>query len=140
VEKRRIVKPFQKRVLNPLVKALARRGLMRGWAILETTGRKSGEPRETPVGVGLDGDTVWIVAEFGRSAAYVKNIEVNPRVRVCLRGRWRAGTAHVPGDDDPHLRPRSLPRLNTAIVRLVGDELLTIRVDLDPAPSAVEPL
>lgn len=130
MEKRRIVKPFQKRVLNPLVKALVRRGLLRGWAILETTGRRSGEPRETPLGVGLDGDTVWILAEFGPHAAYVKNIEANPRVRVCVRGRWRAGTAHVLAGDDP--RPRTLPRLNTAIVRLVGDDVLTIRVDLDP--------
>jgi deazaflavin-dependent oxidoreductase (nitroreductase family) len=129
VEKRHIVKPFQKRVLNPLVKALVRRGLLRGWAILETTGRKSGEPRETPVGAGLEGDTVWILAEFGRRAAYVQNIEANPRVRMCVRGRWRAGTAHVLADDDP--RPRTLPRLNTAVVRLVGDEVLTIRVDLD---------
>jgi deazaflavin-dependent oxidoreductase (nitroreductase family) len=129
MEKRRIVKPFQKHFLNPLVKALVRRGLLRGWAILETTGRKTGERRETPVGAGLDGDTVWILAEFGRRAAYVKNIEANPRVRVCVRGRWRAGTAHVLGTHDP--RPRALPRLNTAVVRLVGDEILTIRVDLD---------
>jgi deazaflavin-dependent oxidoreductase (nitroreductase family) len=132
IEKRRIVKPFQKRVLNPLVKALVRRRLLRGWAILETTGRKTGEPRETPVGIGLHADTVWAVAEFGRRASYVKNIEANPRVRVYVRGRWRAGTAHLLAGDDPDSRPHVLPRLNTAIVRLVGDELLTVRIDLDP--------
>jgi deazaflavin-dependent oxidoreductase (nitroreductase family) len=132
VDKRRIVKPFQKHVLNPVVQALVRRGLLRGWAILETTGRKTGQPRETPVGVGLDGDTVWILAEFGRRASYVRNIEANPRVRVCIRGRWRAGMAQVLAGDAP--RPRSLPRLNTAVVHLVGDDVLTIRVDLDPQP------
>jgi deazaflavin-dependent oxidoreductase (nitroreductase family) len=129
MQKRRIVKPFQKRFLNPLVKALVRRGLLRGWVILETTGRKTGERRETPVGAGLDGDTVWILAEFGRRAAYVKNIEANPRVRVCVRGSWHAGTAHVLDAGDA--RPRALPLLNTAMVRLVGDEIVTIRVDLD---------
>jgi deazaflavin-dependent oxidoreductase (nitroreductase family) len=129
VDKHRIVKPFQKRILNPLVKALVRRGVVGGWAILETMGRKTGERRETPVGAGVDGDTVWILAEFGRRAAYVKNIEANPRVRVCIRGRWRTGTARVlAGDAAPR---HALPRLNTAVVHLVGDDVLTIRVDLD---------
>jgi len=134
MDKHRIVKPFQKRVLNPVVQALVRRGLVRGWAILETTGRKSGEPRRNPVGNGLQGDTFWIVAEYGRRASYVKNIEASPRVRVCVRGRWRTGTAHLLPDDDPRARQRTLPRLNAAMVRAVGDDLLTVRVDLDPAP------
>jgi deazaflavin-dependent oxidoreductase (nitroreductase family) len=132
VDKRTIVKPFQKRVLNPLVKGLVRRGLVGGWAILETTGRRSGEPRQTPVGNGLVGDTFWVVAEFGRRAAYVKNVEANPRVRVCIRGRWRTGTARVLADDDARARQRTLPRLNSAVVRAVGTDLLTVRIDLDP--------
>jgi hypothetical protein len=52
---------------------------------------------------------------------------------VCVRGRWRAGTAHVLPDDDPIARQRTLPRLNAAAVRAVGTDLLTIRIDLDPA-------
>jgi len=131
VDRRRLVKPFQKRVLNPLVKRLVRLGLVRGWAILETTGRNTGRPRQTPVGNGLVGDTFWIVAEYGRSASYVRNIEADPRVRVCIRGRWRSGTAYVLPDDDPRERQRSLPRLNALMVRTVGSELLTIRIDLD---------
>ena len=123
---------FQKRVLNPVVKALVRRGLAGGWAILETTGRKSGERRETPVGNGLHGETFWVIAEFGRRAAYVKNIEASPAVRVCVRGRWRAGTATLLPDDDPRARQRTLPRLNALAVRAAGTDLLTIRVDLDP--------
>jgi hypothetical protein len=76
--KARLVKSFQKRILNPFVKALVRRGAVDGWAIIETRGRKTGAPRETPVGNGLEGDTFWLVAEFGRAAAYVKNIEADP--------------------------------------------------------------
>jgi deazaflavin-dependent oxidoreductase (nitroreductase family) len=129
--KRRIVKPFQKRVLNPVVKALVRRGVVGGWAILETTGRKTGGARETPVGNGLIGDTFWVVAEFGRRAAYVRNIAADPRVRVCVRGRWRAGTATLLPDDDPRERQRTLPRLNALAVRAAGTDLLTIRVDLE---------
>ena len=126
-----MVKGFQRRVLNPLVKALVRRGLVRGWAILETRGRRSGQPRETPVGNGLQGDTFWLVAEFGRRASYVRNIETDPHVRVFARGSWRSGVAHLRPDDDPRERQRSLPRLNALGVRAVGNDLLTIRIDLD---------
>lgn len=86
-------------MLNPLVKALVRRGVVGGWAILETTGRKTKEKRETPVGNGLDGDTFWLIAEFGRRASYVRNIEADPRVRVCVRGRWRTGVATLLPDE-----------------------------------------
>ncbi len=34
-------------------------------------------------------------------------------------------------DDDPLQRLGNLPRLNSAVVRLMGSDLLTIRVDLD---------
>ncbi|MGI8622138.1 MAG: nitroreductase/quinone reductase family protein, partial [Solirubrobacteraceae bacterium] len=44
---------------------------------------------------GLDGDTFWIVAGHGRQAAYVRNLQAEPRVRVKARGEWRTGTAHV---------------------------------------------
>lgn len=132
MDKRRVAKALAKYGLNPLVKGLVRRGLVRGWAILETTGRKSGQPRETPVGNGLQGDTFWIVAEHGRAASYVKNIETNPRVRVNVRGRWRTGTAHILADDDPRERQRRIGnRLNAAAVRAMGTDLLTIRIDLD---------
>jgi deazaflavin-dependent oxidoreductase (nitroreductase family) len=124
----RITKTFQKRLLNPLVKALVRRGRLTGWAILETRGRRTGAPRETPVGNGLQGDTFWLVAEFGRRAAYVKNIESDSRVRVCVRGMWRSGVAHLLPDDDARARLRGV---NGLAIRAVGTDLLTIRIDLD---------
>jgi deazaflavin-dependent oxidoreductase (nitroreductase family) len=124
----RVTKTFQKHVLNPLVKALVRRGLVRGWAIVETRGRKTGARRETPVGNGLEGDTFWVVAEFGRRAAYVRNIEADPRVRICVRGMWRDGTAHLLPGDDARARLRGV---NGLAVRAVGTDLLTIRIDLD---------
>ena len=131
--KQEAVTAFQKRILNPLV----RRAIERGWAppgyaVLETTGRRSGLPRRTPVGDGRRGDAFWIVAEFGRRAGYVRNIEANPRVRVLTGRRWRTGTAHLLPEDDPRERQRDLPRLNALTVRAVGTDLLTIRIDLDP--------
>lgn len=131
--KREAVTAFQKRLLNPLVRrAVARGWAPPGYAILETTGRRSGMPRRTPVGDGRRGDTFWIVAEYGRRAAYVLNIEADPRVRVFTGRRWRTGTGQVLPDDDTRERQRDLPRLNAFVVRTVGTDLLTIRIDLDP--------
>jgi deazaflavin-dependent oxidoreductase (nitroreductase family) len=131
--KRRLSTWFTTRVVNPMVRFGLERGIApKTVALLETTGRRSGEPRRTPVGNGLRGDTFWIVTEHGRRAAYVRNIEANPRVRVKVGRQWRTGTAHVLADDDPHERMRILDRgANDRLVRLVGTEHLTIRVDLD---------
>lgn len=138
MDKFRLVTSFQRRVLNPVVRAWLGRGLpLPGYALLETTGRTSGLPRTTPVGDGLEGSTFWIVAEHGRRAAYVRNLEADPRVRVRVRGRWRTGTAHVLPDDDTRERQRLLShrlaaRINAASVRGMGTDLLTVRIDLDP--------
>ena len=141
--KRRIVMTFQRYVLNPGLRAFLRLGVVPvGYALLETTGRVSGEPRRTPVGSALVGDTFWIVAEHGRGANYVRNIERDPRVRVQTRAGvrlvWREGLAHVLEDDDPYARQRAFSRwhplraLNAAVVRVMGSDLVTIRVDLSP--------
>jgi deazaflavin-dependent oxidoreductase (nitroreductase family) len=114
-----------------------RRGLAPGQAILETTGRRTGLPRRIPVGNGLDaeGSTFWLVTVFGHDSHYVRNIEADPRVRVHAGGRWRTGTAAILRDDDARERQRSLGAVNAAVVRLLGTELLTVRIDLDQAPS-----
>ena len=138
--KRRIASGLAKYGANPLAKGLYRVGIPApGTAILETIGRKSGEPRRTPVTNGMDGDTFWIVAEHGRQASYVRNIEANPRVRVRTGLGWRSGTAQLVPDDDPRERLRKIAslrriaHLNTATVRLMQTDLLTVRIDLDPA-------
>ena len=134
--KYRLVRPVQKYLLNPLPRLLLRTtGFPPTHALLETTGRRSGKPRRTPVGNGLQGDTFWLVTEHGRPAQYVRNIEANPRVRVKVGRRWYGGTAHVLPDDDPRARQRTLSRANAAVVRAVGSELLTVRIDLDDADS-----
>jgi deazaflavin-dependent oxidoreductase (nitroreductase family) len=133
--KRRVVRAVQKYALNPPVRVLFALGLVPPThVLLETTGRKTGRLRHNPVGNGLDGDTLWIVAEHGRDASYVRNLEADPRVRVKIGRRWRTGTATVLPDDDPEARlDRIGRRVNGFMVRAVGTDLLTIRVDLDPA-------
>jgi deazaflavin-dependent oxidoreductase (nitroreductase family) len=140
--KHQIVHALQKYVLNPPIKLLFAVGIVPpGYALLETTGRKTGKARRTPVGDARVGNQFWIVAEHGMKAGYVRNLVRHPRVRVKLRkglgAQWHTGTAHVLPDDDPRARQRwlagQLPSsvANAAVVRLFGTDLLTVRIDLD---------
>jgi len=133
LDKRRISTTLATRVVNPLVRWTQRHGLAPGsYALLETTGRKSGQARQTPVGHVVRDGAVWIVAEHGRRAAYVRNIGADPRVRIKLRDGWRGGTAHVLDEDDPRERLRWMGlRLNAFVVRLMGSDLVSVRIDLD---------
>jgi deazaflavin-dependent oxidoreductase (nitroreductase family) len=134
VNKRRWSTFLSAKVFNRLVKAAVRLGLPTpSVVILETTGRRSGQPRRTPVTRLLEGDTVWIVTEHGRKAAYVRNIEADPNVRVRVGRRWRTGTATIlPDYDWRALQRRFRNSLNSAVVRAMGTEHLTVRVDLAP--------
>ena len=137
----RVIERLQKSVINPLDKlAFALRIPPPGDALLETTGRRSGQPRVTPVCDCLEGSTFWIVAQRG-DADYVKNIAANPRARVkgsLSSSAWRTGTAEIVDDDDPRNAPRILGRANRwrrlclQASASVATSPLTIRIDLDP--------
>jgi deazaflavin-dependent oxidoreductase (nitroreductase family) len=138
----RILHPLQRSVVNPLLRLAWAVGIgPPGDALLETTGRRTGQPRQTPICDGLEGDTFWLVAQRGRRADWVRNIEANPRVRVKVRSGWRtrwwSGTAHILDDDDPRERQRILGQGNPArrlchsTSGAMGTSLLTIRIDLD---------
>jgi deazaflavin-dependent oxidoreductase (nitroreductase family) len=131
--KRAVSRFITNRFVNPVMRWLLERGLApKTHALLETTGRKSGLPRRVPIGNGLRGSHFWILTEHGYAADYVKNIQRRPRVRVKVGRRWLEGTAHLLPDDDVAARRRSLKRpVNDALVRVVGTEHLTIRIDLD---------
>ncbi|WP_042411324.1 nitroreductase/quinone reductase family protein [Streptacidiphilus carbonis] len=123
----RAVTTFQRRVVNPVARRLPSQTL------LETTGRKSGQPRRTPVGGRRVDDAFWLVSEYGVKSQYVRNIQADPQVRVRLKGTWYPGTAHLLPDDDARARLRALPRYNSTAVQALGTDLLTVRVDLAPA-------
>jgi deazaflavin-dependent oxidoreductase (nitroreductase family) len=118
---------------NHTIRFLLRRGVAPPvWALLETTGRRTGRPRQTPVGNGLVDGVFWLVAAHGRQADYVRNLERDPAVRVKIGRRWHTGTATVLDDDDAGARSRMLPhRMDAAIGRLMQTEPLTVRIDLD---------
>jgi deazaflavin-dependent oxidoreductase (nitroreductase family) len=120
---------------NWLIRSAPRSGLApRALALLETTGRRTGLPRHTPVGNGLAGDAFWQVAAHGTQADYLRNLRARPGVRVKAGGAWRTGTAAVLPGDDPVARSRALPfQWDAAIGRIMAAAPLTIRIDLDPA-------
>ncbi|MGH3765774.1 MAG: nitroreductase/quinone reductase family protein [Pseudonocardiaceae bacterium] len=127
--KRRLVSGFHKYVANPVMRRFA--GHLPGLAIVETVGRHSGLPRRTPIGGRIEDGCFWLVSDHGRASHYVRNIEADPHVRVQVRSQWRTGRAHLLPEDDPRRRLRRLPRLNGLLVRGLGTDLLTIRIDLD---------
>jgi len=70
-----------------------RRGLgLRAFALLETTGRRSGRPRQTPIGHGLVADTFWLIAAHGRQ--HTADDPDRPRLRR-TRHRRGAGKFHA---------------------------------------------
>jgi deazaflavin-dependent oxidoreductase (nitroreductase family) len=134
--KRRLTKSLNKHLLNPPIRRLITWGIpLPGMAILETLGRKSGQPRRTPVTDGLDGDLFWIVAEHGLHAGYVRNIQAHPRVRLKVGRHWLSGDAEILPEEDPlerlaQIRRRPSARLNAGVVAAMSTELLVLRVKL----------
>lgn len=118
--KRQVVHRVQRRLVNPV-------GRQMPGTILETTGRKSGKARGTAVGGRVVNNQFWMVSEHGVCPQHQGQSGGSARIG----GRWPNGTAHLLPDDDPLQRLGNLPALNSAVVRLMGSDLLTIRVDLD---------
>jgi len=116
---------FHRYLANPITVRLPTQ------VVLETTGRRTGLPRRTPVGGRIISQQFWMVAGDVEAADYVRNIKVHNAVRLRIKGRWRRGTAVLLPDDDAALRLTQLPRFNSAMVRALGTKLLTVRVDLE---------
>ncbi|MBO0836636.1 MAG: nitroreductase family deazaflavin-dependent oxidoreductase [Actinobacteria bacterium] len=128
----------EKHVFNPAMRFGVQRGLApRCYVLVETTGRRTGQLRHTPVAGTLDGDTYWLVAEHGADSAYVKNLTARTQVRVLVGRQWRSGTATCLPDDDPMTRRAWIDRRNGVVGRLDGlwfrgssSAPLTVRIDL----------
>lgn len=107
------------KAVNPLTRPFA--GYVPWWVLVETTGRRTGEQRLTPLVNGpFDGSTLSVLSVYGDASAFVKNIRVNPVVRVKRRGRWLSGTAELL---DP--TPAALARVGlyarSILVRIASD-------------------
>ncbi len=94
---------FTRRVFNPLVAWLSRRGLsLAGSRVLEVQGRKSGEWRKTPVNP-LDFEGArYLVAPRGNTQ-WVRNMRVSGGGRLVGRGTEEFSATEVPVADRPPL-------------------------------------
>jgi deazaflavin-dependent oxidoreductase (nitroreductase family) len=136
---RRVQRNVEKYAINPVMRAMLRAGLAPGaFALLETTGRRTGLPRQTPIGGHLEGRTYWVVAQRGDDSDFVRNLLANPRVRLKLRQGWHFGSATLLPGDDGLARRRQLDRANRwigkadgLIFRAGASNPRTIRIDLD---------
>jgi deazaflavin-dependent oxidoreductase (nitroreductase family) len=125
---RRRVALFFWRLFNPIARRLA--GIAPWWVVLETTGRRSGRPRQVPLARGpVDGNVAWLIAVHGEHSAFARNVVAEPRVRLKLRGRWREGTARLePLDEEIVGRFNVYARMGPPAV---GIEPRLVRVELD---------
>jgi deazaflavin-dependent oxidoreductase (nitroreductase family) len=127
------------RLLNPGVRAMIQAGLApKIFVLLETTGRRTGSLRTTPVTVAREGDVVWLVAEHGRRCSYVQNISARPQVRLLIGQRWHSGTATLLPGDDPWARRKAMDQLagwmsraDGIFFRAMASTPMTVRVDLE---------
>jgi deazaflavin-dependent oxidoreductase (nitroreductase family) len=123
----------QRLLLNPAARCLTHLGLLRHHAVLETIGRRTGRARRTVVGIARQPESVlWIVAEHGCQASYVRNLDADPNVRIRVGRRWQRGCARVVTDDDVDARLQLFTSQHAKAIRLFGTELATVRIDLTP--------
>ena len=105
-------------------------GFVPGWPLLETIGRRTGEPRRVPIGGRKQRNSVWLVAAHQRKVFYVRNIEANPRVRVRVHGRWRNGTATLCPDDNARRRLMWCNPVNGVFLLIAASDFVSIRINL----------
>jgi hypothetical protein len=115
--KYRVIRPLRESVVNPLLSLVwGLRIPPSGEMLLETTGRRSGEPLRTPVCDGLEGETFWLVCLPARMP-----------LRLGAKHRGRLSRAGRSGQ-----RVAIQLAKRTARLRGGGTSLLTVRIGLDP--------
>jgi deazaflavin-dependent oxidoreductase (nitroreductase family) len=71
----------------------------RGFGVITTTGRRSGQRRRSCIRGIRRGDDVYLVAIGGAGSGWLKNVRANPSVRLRIRGGTFAGVARELRDD-----------------------------------------
>ena len=116
------------RLFNPLARRTA--GVLPFWVVLETTGNRSGRPRQVPLARGpVDGSTTWLICVHGEHASFARNIAKEPRVRLKLDRRWREGTAEMVAYDRETVGRFSLYARSGPLT--LGIEPKLVRIELD---------
>jgi deazaflavin-dependent oxidoreductase (nitroreductase family) len=87
-----------RRLLNALVRPLARLGLAPHVYVLTVPGRKTGEPHSTPVRL-IENGTRWLVAPYGE-VGWVRNARAAGSVTLGRRGRAQQLAIEEVGPDE----------------------------------------
>ena len=86
-----------------------------GWqCLLTTTGRRSGLPRHTPLGYMVADGAAWVMAGYGPSTLWYRNLLDDPRTTLLLPGRPPI-TAVATEALDPGIRARIIPALTRSM-------------------------
>ncbi len=135
--KRRVEILVGRYTLNPLTRAMFRIGVTPpGMALIETIGRRTGTVRRTPVICSSAGSPLWLIAQHGAHAGWVRNFQENPSVRVRLGRRWLAGTAQLVPEDDIKARIDTFARtpfrrlLTRTMFRALESQPVSVRIEL----------
>jgi deazaflavin-dependent oxidoreductase (nitroreductase family) len=131
---------FGRYTVNPLMRGLFKLGVTPpGMALVETIGRRTGAVRHTPVVAHTaDGKNLWLIAQHGSHAGWVRNFQERPEVRVRLGRRWRGGTAELLPEDDVKARIRTFSSnavshaVTAATFRALESQPVTVRIQLEP--------
>jgi deazaflavin-dependent oxidoreductase (nitroreductase family) len=124
---------------NPLMRGMFKLGITPpGMALVETVGRRTGAIRHTPVVArASDRKTLWLIAQHGAHAGWVRNFQESPRVRVRLGRSWQTGTAELMPEDDVKARIRTFSSsavgraITGASFRALESQPVSVRITLE---------
>jgi deazaflavin-dependent oxidoreductase (nitroreductase family) len=136
--KRRVEILVGRYTLNPVIRGLFKVGVTPpGMALVETIGRRTGTVRHTPVACAAEGDTLWMIAQHGHHAGWVRNFQETPRVRVRLGRSWLEGTAELVPEDDVRARVQIFAKgavgraIAAATFRALESQPVSVRIELE---------
>jgi deazaflavin-dependent oxidoreductase (nitroreductase family) len=112
---------FTKHVFNPVVAGLTRLGMsVAGSRVLEVRGRKTGEPRRTPVNLMSFEGGRYLVAPRGHTQ-WVRNLRARGEGRLLVGRRAESFSAvELPDDDKPALLRAYLKRWKWEVGQFFG--------------------
>jgi deazaflavin-dependent oxidoreductase (nitroreductase family) len=129
---------FTQHIFNPAVALLTRVGVsIAGSRVLEVRGRKSGEPRRTPVNLLTVDGTQYLVAARGHTQ-WVRNVRASGEGRLLVGRRTQSFSAQeLPNEEKPAILRPYLERWKWEVGAFFGgvgpdssdDELLRIAPD-----------
>ncbi|HEY5193160.1 MAG TPA: nitroreductase/quinone reductase family protein [Solirubrobacteraceae bacterium] len=82
------------------------------------------------------GNVLWLIAQHGAHAGWVRNFQESPQVRVRIGRRWLTGTAQLVSDDDVKARIATFAgttigrAVTAASFRALESQPVSVRIEL----------